>query len=94
MQWDLAELDYTWEELFNDSDKLVYIEERCVYEYGNDSLTVPRDIRVEALGYGSRVAYNLPCGRGFRLPVVAEWVVSNGSDSPHWGSGMPDPRHG
>ncbi|MBW1790012.1 MAG: hypothetical protein JRK53_25920 [Deltaproteobacteria bacterium] len=80
MQWDLAELDYTWEELFNDSDKLVYLEERCIVEYGNDSLVVPRDVRSEALGFGSRVVYNLPCGRGFRLPMVAEWVVSSEKD--------------
>lgn len=80
VQYDLKELDYTWEEALNHPRKLFQAIERQYTYWGADNFFLPVDFRVEGEALGSKVTYKLKCGEGFRMGVVTEWAVNDKSD--------------
>ena len=80
VQPDLMEMNYTYEEVFQDPEKLCRVALRAHTVYGFDLITIPMDMRTEAEGYGSKVVYDLPTSNGFRLGMVRDWVVHTEKD--------------
>jgi len=80
VQPDLMEMNYTYQEVFHDPEKLSRVALRPHTVYGFDLITIPMDMRTEAEGYGSKVVYDLPTSNGFRIGMVRDWVVNTEKD--------------
>jgi len=89
-QFDLARMDYTWDETLNNSSKLFKIIRRQYDHYGADNFFLPLDFRTDGEAFGSKCTYSLNCGAGYRMPVVTDFAAKSKADIDELE--VPDPK--